>query len=93
MMRATIARKLIETTIEAHSIKVVDGEPKLVELPPLTLYGNFNRKEALRELKRVHGKAEAITISKITSVTKQYEISVDEFVKYAKVVEAEEKTN
>lgn len=87
MMRTTIARKLVETSIEGYFVKVRDGEPIVQPLETLVLYGNFNKAEALRELKRVYGKLDGLTVSKITAETKQFEISVNDFVKYAKVVD------
>lgn len=89
MMRTTISRKLIECTIRGHLIEFVNGEPVLKELEPVVAYGNLTRGEALKELRRVYGRKEGLTVGEIQAVEKNYQISVSDFVKHAKVINPE----
>lgn len=92
MMRNTIERKMVETTIQGYSVNVQpDGKPIVKELPPVIVYGKIGIGEATKELRRTYPKAENITVGKITSVERRYRISVDDFIKHAKVVA--DKTN
>lgn len=92
-MRKTIVRTMPTSTIHAYMLEVVDGKPVAKNLEPLTVMGNATEKAALKELKNVYGKENAITIGSITVEENTYEISVTDFVKYAKKIEKEEKTN
>ena len=85
-MRTTIQRKLIETTIHGVSFKLKDGQPFMTTLEPVVVYGNVDNETALRELKRVYGKHEAIEIKSIVSEEQNFEITVQDFIKHAKRV-------
>ena len=87
MMRTTINRKLIECTIRGHLTYYKDGKPIVKELEPVIAYGNITKAEALKELRRVYGRKDGLTVSKIDQVEKQYQISVKEFVKHAEVID------
>lgn len=85
-MRTTINRKLIETTIYGHTINYVKGNPKVEKLNPVIAYGNLTKAEALKELKRVYGRRDGLAVGELVAVEKNYQISVKDFVKYAKEV-------
>ena len=89
-MRKTIVRTMSTSTIYAYMLEVVDGKPVAKDLEPLTVMGSATEKDALKVLKDKYGKDNAITVGKIEVTENTYEISVDDFVKYAKKVE---KTN
>lgn len=89
-MRKTIVRTMSTSTIHAYMLEIVDGKPVAKDLEPLTVMGCAKEKDALKVLKDKYGKDNAITVGKIEVTENTYEISVDDFVKYAKKVE---KTN
>lgn len=87
MMRKTITRTMCTSTITAYKVTVVDGMPKVETVEPLTIAGKAKEKDALKALRDVHGKDANLTVGKIEVSEDIYEISVDDFVKYAKKVE------
>lgn len=92
MMRKNITRRLTETKIHAVEI-VMDGDNVNAKaLEPIVVYGNISELEAKRELARVHGSTATIVLKKIESEEKNYQISVEDFVKNAKVVDKAEET-
>lgn len=87
-MRATISRRLTVTTINGFAVKVLeDGTPSVEQVEPVIVFGNVSESGALRELRKAYPEMKGITVSKISSEEKQYEISVSDFVKYARPVE------
>ena len=86
-MRATITRSVVVSTVNGYTIEIQDGKPTVKELEPVTVYGKLTKDKATKELKRVYGKDSAVSVNTVTEEEKQYEISVADFVKYAKVVE------
>lgn len=87
-MRATITRKLIVNTIQGYEVKITEeGKAEAVALAPITVYGNISRDQATKELAKVHGKS--ATVGKIDTAEKVFEISVEDFIKNAKIVEKE----
>ena len=91
MMRKTIVRTMATSTITAYTIEMVDGKPEAKALDPVTVMGKAKEKDALKAIKEVHG-VTAVTIGEIQIDEATYEISVDDFVKYAKKVEKTEET-
>lgn len=87
MMRDTITRTMATSQIQGFMMKVVDGKPTVEELPVLTVAGKATEKDALKELKKVHGKGANVTVASIVTIEDVYEISVEDFLKYAKKVE------
>lgn len=86
-MRKSIVRTMTTSTIKAFLTKVENGKPVIDELEPLSVMGKCSEKEALKALREKHGKTSAITISSIVVSEEVYEISVADFIKYAKKVE------
>lgn len=92
MMRKNITRRLTETKIHAVEV-VMDGDNVSTKnLDPIVVYGNISDLEAKRELTRVHGNDKTIILKKIESEEKNYQISVEDFVKNAKVVDKAEES-
>lgn len=87
MMRNTITRTMATSEIHAYSLTMKEGKPEVVELPVLTMSGKATVKDAEKALRKVHGKDTPITVSKIDVREDVYEISVEDFLKYATKVE------
>ena len=92
-MRKTIVRTMTTSTVNAFLTKVENGKPVIDELEPITVMGKCSEKEALKTLREKYGKTSAITISEITLNEETYEISVADFIKYAKKVEKVSETS
>lgn len=87
MMRKTIVRTMATSTINAFKLTVKDGKPEIENLEPLTVMGKATEKEALKALKDKYGKNEPVQVANIDIQEDTYEISVDDFVKYAKKIQ------
>ena len=87
MMRKTIVRTMSTSTINAFKLTVENGQPKVENLEPLTVMGKATDKEALKALKDKYGKNAPVTIASIDVQEETYEISVDDFMKYATKIE------
>ena len=85
-MRKTIVRTMATSTIKGFIMKVVDGKPVVETLEPITVMGKVKEKEAIKALREKYGKTAPVTISAIEVNEETYEISVADFVKYAKKV-------
>ena len=83
MMRNTITRTMATSTINAFKLSMVDGHPVVANLEPLVVMGKAREKDALKALKKVHGDLTGITVGSIEVSEDTYEISVEDFVKYA----------
>ena len=94
-MRATITREMVVSTINGYTIEIQEGKPTVKEVSPVTVYGKVSKDKALKELKKVYGKDAPVSVSTVTEESKRYEISVADFIKYAKVVndQADENKN
>lgn len=86
MMRKTIIRTMATSTINAFKLTVKDGKPEIENLEPLTVMGKATDKEALKALKDKYGKNAPVQVASIDVQEDTYEISVEDFVKYAKKV-------
>lgn len=87
MMRKTIVRTMATSTINAYMLKVVDGVPTVENLEPLTVMGKANEKEIMKALKEKYGKDAPVSVASVEVQEDTYEISVEDFLKYAKKVE------
>ena len=83
MMRTTITRTLATSEITGFRLTVADGKPSIEELPVITVAGKAKEKDALKALEKEYGKGTGVTVGKIEISEAVYEISVDDFVKYA----------
>lgn len=83
MMRKTIVRTMATSTINAFKLSIKGGKPEIENLEPLTVMGKATDKEALKALKDKYGKDAPVQVASIDVQEDTYEISVDDFVKYA----------
>lgn len=85
-MRKTIVRTITATTINSSNITFIAGKPIITENKPITVNGTIDEPKALKEVRKAYGEKAQITDT--TEVNDVYEISVEDFMKYAtKVVE------
>lgn len=82
MMRKTITRTLATSEITGYKVAIKDGKPEVETLPVLTVAGKAKEKDALKALEKEYGNG--VTVGKIEVTEAVYEISVDDFIKYAK---------
>lgn len=87
MMRNTITRTMATSEIHACRLTMVDGKPEVETLPVLTISGKATAKDAEKELRKVYGKTAPVTVTDIKVSEDTYEISVEDFMKYAKKIE------
>lgn len=80
-MRNTITRTMATSQITGYRIKVVNGAPSVETLPTLTVGGKAKEKDALKALEKEYGKG--VTVGSIDISEDVYEISVEDFLKYA----------
>lgn len=83
-MRKTIARSITATTIKSVKITFEGGAVITTENEPLTVSGKVNTEKALKIARKAYGDNAQVT--EVTTVDDAYEISVDDFIKYAKKV-------
>lgn len=81
MMRTKITRTLATSEITSYKVVVKDGVPTVETMPVLTIAGKAKEKDAMKALKKAYG--EGVTVGAIKVEEAVYEISVDDFVKYA----------
>lgn len=86
MMRKTICRTMATSTITAFTVEMQNGQPVAKALDPVVVMGKAKEKDALKAIKDAHGTS-AVTIGEIKVEEATYEISVDDFMKYAKRVD------
>ena len=86
-MRKTLVRTISTSTISAFKLSMVDGQPTIENLEPVTVLGKVNPEQALKALKAEYGKNSAVQVGKIEVNEDTYEISVEDFVKYATKLE------
>ena len=87
MMRKTITRTMATSTIVGCTIEMVNGQPKTEMLEPVTVMGKANDKDAMKALREKYGKNKPLAVCEIAVAEDTYEISVDDFIKYAIKVE------
>ena len=95
MMRNTITRTMATSEIHAYRMVMKEGNPEVETLPVLTMGGKATVKDAEKALRKQYGKDAPVVVSNIVVNEDVYEISVEDFMKYAKKVEkaTETKTN
>lgn len=81
MIRTKITRTLQTTKIKGYKISMVDGKPVIEDLEEIAVCGMLTDDEALKQLGKVYGKS--ATVGNITYDEAVYEISVEDFLKYA----------
>lgn len=83
--RKTIVRTITATTIESANITFVNGNVDAKPNAPIVVNGTITEEKALKEVRKEYG-ATAVVV-KLSEVNDVYEISVEDFLKYAKKVE------
>ena len=86
-MRTTITRRIAQTTIHPVKVTFENGVPTTAPLEPIVAFGEITPEQAKRIVTKKHGKDGNVVVAKTETAEKQYEISVDDFVKYAKIVD------
>lgn len=89
MMRSTITRTLAVSEITAFKLTMEDGTPKVENLPVIVVAGKASERDAMKVIRKQYGKDSNITVGKIETHEDLYEISVEDFMKYATKVEPE----
>lgn len=90
-MRTTITRTITSTKIHGCKVKIENGTPVAEPVEPITVYGEVTEDQAQRKMDKAYGKNGKVVVSKIETEEKLYEISVEDFVKHATVVEENKK--
>lgn len=80
-MRKVITRTITATTIESARVIFEMGTPVAKENPAITVNGIIAEDKALKEVRKAYG--ENTQVTNIVVVDDIYEISVDDFIKYA----------
>lgn len=91
MMRNKFSRTLATSTIKAYKLVVKDGKPVAEPLDDVVIAGKASEKEALKAVQKVYGKTSGVAIGSIEVAEDLYEISVEDFLKYAVKVNKVEK--
>jgi hypothetical protein len=81
MIRKTIMRTITATTIKSANVSFVAGKAIVKDNNPITVNGTLDEKEALKVVRKAYG--EYAQVTELTSVDDVYEISVEDFIKYA----------
>lgn len=84
-MRKMITRAITSTTIQSANISFKEGTPELTVNDPITVSGVISEEKALKVARKTYGETAQVTA--VTSIDDVYEISVEDFMKYAKKVE------
>lgn len=87
MMRSTITRTLSVSEITAFKLTMEDGAPKVETLPVIVVAGKANERDAMKVIRKQYGADANITVGKIDIHEDLYEITVEDFMKYATKVE------
>lgn len=84
-MRKTIVRTITFTTIQSAKVGFEKGLPVITPNAPLTINGIIADDKALKEVRKSYGESSQIT--DISTTDNTYEISVEDFIKYATKIE------
>lgn len=84
-MRKSIVRTITATTIESAVVTFKNGKPEVTTNSPIVVNGIVDEDKATKAVRKAYGKNSQVT--NISSVDDIYEISVEDFIKYAKKVE------
>jgi hypothetical protein len=85
-MRKSIIRTITATTIESANVSFEKGAPVLAVNKPIVANGIIPADKALKAVRKAYGSSAQVT--DIKAVDAVYEISVEDFIKYAKKIEA-----
>jgi len=87
-MRKTMKKEVTITTCAIAKMEMVDGKPIAIELPKEVLLGNVTLEKAQQQLNKKLGFS--VTVFEVQADTQTYEMDVEEFIKVATIVKAEE---
>lgn len=84
-MRKTITRSITVSVIQSAKVTLKNGQAEITDNPTLKVNGIISEEKALKLVRKTYG--ETSQIESIETIDDVYEISVEEFMKYAKKVE------
>lgn len=88
-MRKTITRTIPTTTIYSGIVKMVNGVPTVTMNDPITANGEIDENKALKLVRKAYDQKSIVT--EVVVAENLYEISVEDFLKYATLVPPSEK--
>lgn len=80
-MRKTMTKEITITTCKIAVLELVKGQPVVHELGEATFLGEYTETKLRKEASKRQGKD--VAVYNIDVITKTYEMSVEEFMKYA----------
>ena len=86
-MRRTIVRTITATTIQSVKLSFINGKAELIDNEVMTLNGKIDEATALKIVRKTYG--DNAQLKNVEETTNTYEISVDDFIKHATIIEAE----
>ena len=86
-MRNTITRTITTATIKTATVRMDNGEIKAIANPDITAHGNIDMDTAQKIARKKYGKNNNVVVLEIVHTDDEYEISVDDFIKYATKIE------
>lgn len=88
-----IKRSITTTTVHFGQVHLENKELNLVQFPVLVFNGEkVSEENALKEIRKVHGKDSQFIITEMEYTTDVYEILMRDFIQYATKIENEELT-
>ena len=87
-MRKMMTKEVTSTIVKVAKIDMVNGQPVLVELEPITLLGNVDSEKAQKLVSKEYGLG--VTVLQVEADTKVYVAPVTEFLKIATLKTDEE---
>lgn len=89
-MRKVITRTITTSTIKSLIFEIKEGKPVLTANAPLQVNGSISNDKALNEARKIYG--QNAQLEEVIEKVDTYEISVEDFMKYATKVEPKETT-
>lgn len=86
-MRNTITRTITTADIHTATIRMENGEIKAIANPTITAYGNIDTETAQKIARKKYGKNANVVVLEVVHIDNEYEISVEDFIKYATKIE------
>lgn len=86
-MRTTITRTIKTTHVYPSTMIVENGNVTVENLPRVSIIGEPTEKEQLKAVKEKYGKSGNYVVREIEVEEELYEISIEDFMKYATKVE------
>lgn len=89
-LRKTMQKEITKTTVKLAKMDLQDGQPVAVPLPDETLLGNVSLENAQKQMSKKHQGATVFSVEPDTVV---YEMSVEDFIKYATIKQVQAVTD